>query len=893
MPLSYDLAPILAPRSIAVIGASEKPGSVGGRAFANLVSGSFAGPAFPVNPKHDEVLGRPCASSVSEVDGRVDLAVIATPAATVPGLLRECGDQGVRGAVVMSAGFSEMGPRGERLMEDALREARAFGMRVLGPNCLGFLNPHKGINATFGNNDASPGSLALVSQSGALCTAILDWAEDHHVGFSSVVSIGAAADVGFGDVLDYLALDPNTQSILLYVEGVRHPRRFLSGLRVAARLKPVVVIKAGRHGAGARAAFSHTGSLVGTDDAFEAALRRAGAVRVLSVEQLFAAAALLATGQTVRGNRLAIVTNAGGPGVLSADRAADLGVEVAELAQDTIARLDEQLPGNWPKRNPVDILGDATPERFGEAVRVCLADENVDGVTVLLTPQAMTQPLDAAKAVLEATRKRKKPVLTSWMGSAAMAEARDLFNRERLPTFLSPEASVEAFAYLARHHANQQLLLQVPPPLSDEQEPAVEGAKLIIEGVLAEGRKTLTTTESRALLAAFHIPVLPAIEATTPNAALVAAETLGLPVAMKIHSPDISHKSEVGGVRLDVDSPRGVRRAFTELVDAARAAMPDADVRGVTVEPMWRRKHGRELGIGVVRDPVFGPVLSFGAGGTAIEVLRDRAVELPPLNDFIARRMIARTRTSKMLGDFRGAPAVDLDAVVRVLLRLSTLVCEIPHVQELDINPLLADAQGATVLDCRISVARPEPHSAPYGHMAIHPYPFALVETWQLADGTDIVLRPIRPEDALIEETFVNGLSEQSKYFRFMRALKEITREMVVRFTQPDYDREMAFIAVVDQGGEEIEIGVARYYTNPDGRTCEFALVVADAWQGKGIGTQLMTRLMNVARDRGLDTIEGDILADNAPMLHLMRKLGFSTRAAPDDPTLMIAARPL
>lgn len=883
---------LLSPRSVAVFGASDDPSSVGGRVYGNILDGGFEGAVHAINPGRKEVRGRACHASLAAVDRAVDLAVVATPAATVPAVLRECGEHGVRSAVVLSAGFEEGGRGGEERERDLLREARRFGIRVLGPNCLGFLRPGARLNATFSRGGARQGSLALVSQSGALCTAILDWAETRQVGFSSVVSLGDAADVDFGDVLDYLALDTQTKGILLYVEGVRHPRRFMSGLRVAARLKPTVVVKAGRHAEGSRAARSHTGAIVGGDDAFDAALRRAGAVRAFTVEQLFAAAELLATHHRVRGNRLAIVTNAGGPGVLAADRAAELPVRVTELSPATMAGLEAALPAFWSRGNPVDILGDATPDRYRTAVAACLADPQVDGVVAILTPQAMTDPTGAAGAVLSAAQGSDKPLLACWMGGAHVEEARALFARSRVPSFDGPEAAVEAFGYLASYRENQRLLLQAPGPRSRSDEPDVEGARLLVETALDEGRKTLSVTESKALLTAFRIPVAPAVRAASPAEALVAAETLGFPVAMKIDSPDVTHKSDVGGVRLDIRTAADVRRAYGEMVDEAHARLPEARIHGVTIERMVRRRHGRELLVGVARDPVFGPVIGFGAGGTAVEIHRDRSVALPPLNPFIAADLVARTRVARLLDSFRGLPAADREAVVDTLLRVSELVCELPHVCELDINPLLADEGGVVALDARVVVDFPGAPKGPYGHMAIHPYPAHLETRWQLPDGTDVMIRPIRPEDAELEQAFVRKLSPESRYFRFMRTLAELTPEMLVRFTQIDYDREMAFLACVVRDGSETEVGVARYVTNPDRRTCEFAVVTADEWQGKGIAARLMTELMRVARERGLQQMEGEVLAANARMFHLMRSLGFVVGPS-EDPAVHVVTKEL
>jgi acetyltransferase len=874
---------MFAPRAVAVFGASERPEAVGTRVFRNLLDAGFKGEVYPINPKHVQVFEHPCHPDIESIGAPVDLVVIATPAPTVPDIIRRCGEHGVGTAIVLSAGFREAGPEGKALEKHMLDEARQYRMRIVGPNCLGVIRPAIGLNATFGKDSALPGKLALVSQSGAICTALLDWANARGLGFSAVVSMGDAADVDFGDVLDYLAMDPGTHGILLYVEGISEARSFMSGLRAAARLKPVVVVKSGRHSEGLRAAISHTGAIVGSDDVFDAALQRAGVVRAMTVDQLFAAAQMLSKRHRVHGNRLAIITNAGGPGVMATDRAVDLGVQIAELDPQTIAGLDAQLPEHWSQGNPVDILGDAPAERFRVAAEACLKDRNVDGLLVMLTPQAMTDALAVAKAVAEIARGSSKPVLTCWMGERHVREAREYANAHDLPTFTNPEGSVEAFAYLATHQRNQRLLMQVPGPLGERSEPDIKGAELIIDSALAERRSVLTMTEAKAVLSTFGIPVSPSIEVGSANEALVAAESLGFPVAMKISDPALTHKTDVGGVRLNIANAEAVRSTYHHLIEAVQA-QSGKDVSRVTVERMFTNPDGRELLVGVVRDPVFGPVIGFGAGGTAVEILRDRAIALPPVNTVIARSLIEQTRVSRLLGAYRNLPPVDMGALERVLRRVSEMVCELPRLRELDINPLFADENGVQAVDARIVVGLDEPGRDRYQHMAIHPYPTRLVRHWQTPDGTDITIRPIRPEDAEIEQAFVRSLSPQAKRFRFMQSLRELTIEMLVRFTQLDYDREMALIAVVQEDGKEKEIAVARYAMNPDGESCEFAIVVADQWQGRGIGSEIMRNLMGAARHRGIRVMEGQVLADNTGMLELVKFLGFDTVKSREDP---------
>lgn len=890
----HYLNKVFEPQSVAIVGASDRESSVGAQILRNMRESGFGGVLYPVNPKHDTVQGLPAYKSIRDIDHPIDLVVIAIPAPKIPEVMRQCGEHGVGAAVVLSAGFAEIGKRGQALQNEIVDIARTNDIPLVGPNCLGVIRPRVGLNATFAKSGAGSGHVALVAQSGAFCTALLDWADSSGFGFSAVASLGATADVGFGDVLDYLAVDTETKSILLYVEGISDARSFMSGLRVAARLKPVIVVKSGRSESGTRAAVSHTGALVGADHVFDAAIGRAGAVRVLTVNQLFAAAQTLASGTRVEGPRLAIITNGGGPGVMAADRASDLQVPLAELSSETIDRLSTVLPAHWSHSDPVDILGDADAARYRAAAEIVLADKGVDGLLVLLTPQAMTDPTACAEGVIAAAAESQKPVLACWMGENLVADGRRRFIDAGIPQFNSPEGGVDAFGYLASYRRNQKNLLQAPTPLSKHREPDVDGARLIIEHAMGERRYTLSNTESKAILRAFHIPTSPSISVNSAAEALIAAEGVGLPVAMKINSPDISHKSDVGGVRLNIREPRSVRTAFREMMESVKSVRPDARVSGVTIEPMLDRPHAREIMIGIAHDPVFGPVISFGAGGTAVEIFADSQLALPPLNEYLSRELIRGTRAARFLRQFRNLPESDITALVDVLQRVSEIACELPEVCELDINPLLIDETGVIAVDARMVVAAPQTSTTHYGHMAIHPYPPELETTWQLPDGTDVLVRPIRPEDAEIEQDFVKNLSAESKYFRFMQSMEELTPLMLARFTQIDYDREMALVAVVNEHTPQARIlGVTRYVSNPDKQSCEFALAVADAWQQRGIGRLLMQRLMNVARDRGIEIMEGEVLSNNSKMLRLCEKLGFRSVRNANEPDVVEVRRHL
>ncbi|HET7764232.1 MAG TPA: bifunctional acetate--CoA ligase family protein/GNAT family N-acetyltransferase [Burkholderiales bacterium] len=882
----HYLTPLFEPRSVAIVGASETPGKVGTVLLSNMLAAGYRGPLFAVNPKYSAVGGVPCYASVGKIPADVDLAVIATPARTVPQVIEECGKAGVRSAVVITAGFSEVGAAGAKLERALLENARRGGVRLVGPNCLGIARPALGLNATFARGAALPGSLGLVSQSGAVCAAMLDWATPNKVGFSSIVSLGGSSDIDFGEIIDYLANDQATEHILLYIEGIRDARRFLSSLRAAARAKPVIVMKVGRHPAGSRAAVSHTGAIVGSDDVFEAAVERAGVVRVASVGQLVAAAQALASHVRPKGEQLAVITNGGGPGVMAADRLADLGLSLADLAPATVKALHAALPANWSHGNPIDLIGDADSARYKAAVSACLADGGIDGILVILTPQAMTEAEATARAVIEAAAGASKPLIACWMGEASAGPARKLLHDASIPVFRTPDPAVEMFAHLAAYYRNQRTLLQAPGPVAHLAAPDIPGARLVIDSALAERRKLLSETESKALLAAFHIPIAQTVLAHSARDAMLMAQEMGFPVAMKIDSPDIAHKSDVGGVRLNLVDAESVRSGYREMLDEVAGKRPDARLNGVTVEPMVARPHGRELVVGVIRDSVFGPAITVGMGGRAVEVVRDRAVALPPLNAFLVKAMIGRTRVSRLLGEFRRMPAADMQALESVLLRVSEMVCELPQIEEFEINPLIADETGAVAVDARAVVRDPQPMRGRYAHMAIHPYPSDLVASWVLPEGSVVQTRPIRPEDAEMEQEFVRNLSDKSRYFRFMNSVRELTPSMLTRFTQIDYDREMAFVCVRSEQGREEEIAVGRYVTNPDGRTCEFAVVVADAWQQKGLGRRLLETLISVARSRGLEVMVGHILAANEPMLSLCTKLGFRISDHPEDSTV-------
>ncbi|MBL8286388.1 MAG: bifunctional acetate--CoA ligase family protein/GNAT family N-acetyltransferase [Rubrivivax sp.] len=845
---------------------------------------------------------------------RADLAIIALPPAELPAALEVAGRIACRAALIATTGVG--GEQAQQLKKIARRE----GLALLGPNGLGFQRPPLNLNASAAGPLAAQGSLALVSQSGALTTAMLDWARHNGVGFSAVVSLGQDAAVDLSQVLDFLASDGRTQGILVYLEGIADARRFMSALRSAANAKPVVVLKAGRRPAGNEAAQTHCRAIVGSDDVFDAALRRAGAVRVRSFVELFSAAKCLASRYRPVGPRLAIVTNGGGPGVLAADGVSELGLQLGRLSPAVAQALAPKLAPLASLTDLVDLSAEATAAHYRAAVEAAALDPAVDGVLALFAPQVGADPEQFARALLAAKASAGKPVLACWMGEETVAGARRLINEAAVPSFRTPEAAVGAFANIASFYQNQLLLQQTPPPLSTLAKPDLEGARLVIESVLAERRTTLTEMESKTLLAAFHIPVTQTLLARNANEAMMIATQLGFPVALKIDSPDIAHKSDVQGVALNIGSGSAARDTYDEMVERVRRALPQARINGVTVQKMAPARFGREVYVGMVTDQPFGPVIVFGAGGTMIELIADRAMELPPLNQFLARRLVERSRVAQTLAQWRGAEAVDVDALEQVLLRVSEMVCEFPQLREMDINPLIVDEHGVVAVDARIVLhgvaqggsvtavggGQPGHHglrAAEYHHLAILPYPARYQQVLPLRGGGEYTVRPIRPDDAQMLQELVRGLSPESRYHRFVSSINELPAPMLARLTLIDYDREMALVAVVRDrkagaaDGEGVEgeriVGVSRMITNPDQASCEFSLLVADDYAGKGLGSRLMESIMDVARDKGLSEVEGLVLTQNAGMLKLMKSLGFAMKPFAEDPDFRLVTHPL
>jgi acetyltransferase len=878
------------PQTVALVGATENPGSVGRTILWNLMTSPFGGTLFPVNPKRSSVLGVKAYPSISEIPEQVDLAVIVTPPPSVPGIIRECGENGVRGAVVISAGFKEIGPEGAVLEQRVLEEAQAAKIRVIGPNCLGVMAPLTGLNATFATTIARPGSVGFISQSGALCTAVLDWSLKEMVGFSAFVSVGSMVDVGWGDLIYYLGNDPKTRSIVIYMETIGNARSFLSAAREVALNKPIIVIKPGRTAAAAKAAASHTGSLTGSDEVLDAAFRRSGVLRVSTIADLFYMAEVLSKQPRPKGPRLTIVTNAGGPGVLACDALIMGGGELAELSPQTMEALNAVLPPTWSHNNPIDIIGDASPERYAKALEVAAKDEHSDGMLVILTPQAMTDPTRIAEELKPLAKLEGKPVIASWMGGVDVAAGEEILNRANIPTFPYPDTAARAFNYMWQYSYNLRGLYETPdlPEDSGDWRRNRALAEQLIQKTRQEGRTILTEFESKQVLSAYGIPVAPTVVARTEAEAVAAAGGIGYPVVLKLYSETITHKTDVGGVQLNLGNAEAVERAFRAIQASVAEKAGAEHFQGVTVQPMIRLKDAYELIVGSSLDAQFGPVLLFGSGGQLVEVFQDRALALPPLNTTLARRMMEQTRIYKALKGVRGRRAVDLAALEALLVRFSALVAEQRWIKEIDINPLLASPDGLMALDARIVVHGAEVRQQDIPKTAIRPYPTRYVSAWTMKDGTPVTIRPIRPEDEPGMVRFHETLSERSVYYRYFHLMnldQRTTHERLTRICFIDYDREMALVAERrnPETGESEILGVGRMSKVQWTNEAEVAVLISDKWQGRGLGKELLARLLIVGADEKLDRLTAEILPDNRDVMRVCEKLGFSLKHSLED----------
>lgn len=881
----HNLHKILAPYRVAVVGASHRAGSVGHAVFRNMLDSGFRGVVYPINPKHESVGGVQAYKDLFHVPQVPDMAVVCTPAHTVPGVVRQAGEAGIKGLLVLSAGFGEGAGGGADLREELRSVVAEYpGMRMIGPNCLGVMVPGLGLNATFGPPVPQAGNIAFISQSGALCTSVLDWAADAKVGFSYFVSVGNVLDVTFGDLIDYVAQDPVTKSIILYVESMRDARSFLSAARAFSRTKPIIAYKAGRFAESAAAARSHTGAMAGEDAVYDAAFRRAGVERVYEIGDMFECAALLRRGRRPTGDRLAILTNAGGPGVVATDALLARKGCLAQLSEETQAKLNSFLPADWSHGNPIDILGDASAERYAQACEAVLADKGVDAVLAVLSPQAMTCPTDVARALIAVAGKSTKPVLASWMGGPSVREGASMLENAHIPTYRSPDDGVQAFMHLVAYARNLDVLYDTPRDIPIEfGQNGKDRYKPIAKGAGEDGM--LTESDAKRVLATYGFEVADAIPARCAAEAIAAAEKVGFPVVLKLHSPDISHKQDVGGVKLNIKDAAGVREAYGDIVSRAIKARPDAKIDGVTVQPMIDTSAGIEMIIGAKRDPVFGMVMLVGAGGTMAELLADRTVELPPLDERLARRMLENLRIWPLLKGYRDSPPVNIDALVQSIVRLSYLLADHPEISELDINPILATPSKVIALDARIRIQPPETVGEPgtYQHLAIRPYPAGMEFRANLKDGSDVLLRPIRPEDEPMWHDMLASCSRESMHFRFGGAVDPWSHRLGSRFCFIDYDREMGIVAEVGAGEERKLAGVGRVVGSSDLDTAEFAILVADPWQAKGLGRFLTERTVEVARKMGVKTLMAEMDSENTRVVQLLRSVGFRFHAPKSD----------
>lgn len=881
---------LLAPQSVAVIGAGPRAGSVGRTVWNNL-RGNGRTRAYPVNPKYQALDDRPCFASVAQLPEVVDCAVLCIPAAATPAAVRECGERGVRALVILSAGYREVGAEGLAIENQLRTELAKFpGLRVLGPNCLGFIAPHLGLNLSFADASPAVGSVAFISQSGALCSAVLDWSTRANVGFSYFISLGNMLDVDLADLLDFTANDPYTESTVLYIESITEARRFMSAARAFTRRKPIIAYKAGRFSESAQAAASHTGALAGEDHVYEAAFARGGIVRVYDMEDLAVSAELLARRPPWRGERLAILTNAGGPGVMATDSLIGRRGKLAKLSPATIDHFNQSLPPFWSHGNPVDILGDAPPERYRDATATLLKDGEVDALLAVLSPQAMTDPTAAAQAVADAAKRATKPVLAAWMGGNRVSGGTDVLRAAGIPNYPWPENAIRAFSYLTEHAKRQETLYETPREIPAEMKPDRAAIRAILKGSAEDGRDLLSEGESKQILAAYGIQVTPTHAEATPESAVRRARQLGYPVVLKLDSPDITHKSDAGGVELNLLNDEEVTQAFDRITARARQFKPDARVRGVTVQPMVTHPFGRELIVGAKRDPVFGMVMLVGSGGTEAELLQDRALELPPLSERLARRMLESLRLWPLLKGYRGKPGVHLDKLIETLIRLSYLVADRPEIVEFDVNPLVATPTDALALDARMVIDRGavDNSPAPYSHLAIRPYPEEFERTMTLKDGESVWLRPIRPEDEGLWKAMIEACSLESIRRRFRYLFKEPTHAMAARYCFIDYDRELAIVAERRIGNERRMLGVGRMISNADRTEAEFAVLVADAWQGVGLGAVLTDYCLGICDRWGVRKIVAETAADNHRMVEMFRRRGFEAKYLPPDTVVVV-----
>ncbi|MBN1910505.1 MAG: bifunctional acetate--CoA ligase family protein/GNAT family N-acetyltransferase [Pirellulales bacterium] len=873
-----NLDKIFHPTRVAVIGASDKENSVGYTVLRNLIGSGFRGVVYPVNAKRESVQGIQAFPNVESLPHPPDLAVVCTPSHTVPGIVRCCGEAGTRGMVIISAGFREIGQEGRELERQVIEEKNKFkGMRILGPNCLGLIVPGIHLNASFAATTPPAGHVGFISQSGALCTSVLDWAMEEGVGFSYFVSVGNMLDVSMGDLIDYFGTETDTQSVILYIESISEAREFMSAARSFSRTKPIVAYKAGRFAESAQAAASHTGAMAGVDAVYEAAFQRAGIVRIFDVDDMFDCAELLARQEPPRGGRLGIITNAGGPGVMTTDALIARDGKMAQLSDETLEKLNEVLPPFWSHGNPVDVLGDAPAKRYSDALDVVIKDKGVDAVLVILTPQAMTDPTGTAEAVAEVAKKTRKPILTAWMGGLMISEGMRLLTEAGIPTYTTPEKAIRAFMHLVSYAKNLEVLHETPRDIPLGFTLDRRRLRGVFDTILTEGTEILSENVSKAFLEAYEIPITKPHLARSAEEAIDVANLCGYPVVLKIHSPDITHKTDVGGVALGLGSDEAVRKAYEKMIATVSERRPDATILGATVQPMVNYPNAFELILGTKKDPIFGSVIMVGMGGVAAEVFRDRALGMPPLNESLARRMLESLKSWPLLKGYRGKPGANIDRLVEIIMRFSYLVADYPEIKELDVNPLLVTKDDVIALDARVVVDRDlVVHSPrPYAHLAIRPYPEEFVTERKMKDGEKVILRPIKPEDEPMWHDLLASCSTESIRSRFSYLFKQTTHEMASRYCYIDYDREMGIVAEVKEDGQRKLIGVGRLVADMNHEAAEYAIIVVDRWHGHGLGGLLTDYCLEVAKRWGVKKVVAETGKDNHRMLGTFRARGF------------------
>jgi acetyltransferase len=886
-----NLDKIFDPHRVAVIGASDTPTSVGYTVLRNLVGSGFRGVVYPVNSKRESIQGIQAYKDIPSLPHAPDLAVICTPAPTVPLIVRQCGEAGTRGLVIISAGFREIGAEGKKLEELIRQEQKKFdGMRILGPNCLGIIVPGISLNASFATATPAKGNIGFISQSGALCTSVLDWALDEGIGFSYFVSVGNMLDLSMGDLIDYFGSATETRSIILYIESISESREFMSAARAFARTKPIVAYKAGRYAESAQAAASHTGAMAGVDAVYEAAFQRAGIERIFQIEDMFDCAELLARQHQPKGDRLAIITNAGGPGVMTTDKLIEHEGELAKLSEETIEALNDFLPICWSHNNPVDVLGDAPPDRFAKAVEIVLKDKNVDAVLVILTPQAMTDPTATAEVLSKTVAHAHKPILAAWMGGRVVAEGIQKLNAAGIPTYQTPEKAVRAFMHLVSYARNLQILHETPKDIPLEFSLDRQKLRGVFNTILTEGGEILSENVSKAFLESYEIPVTKPQAARTADEAVEVAHRMGYPVVLKIHSPQITHKTDIGGVVLNLSSDEKVREAFNKITARAKEKRPDAEIIGVTVQKMVTYPNSFELIMGTKKDPIFGAVIMVGMGGIAAEVFRDRALGLPPLNEALARRMLESLKSWPLLQGYRGKPGANIDRLIEIIMRFSYLVADYPEIKELDINPLLVTPEDVIALDARVVIDRDlvVRNVRPYSHLAIRPYPEEFVTERMMKDETPVILRPIKPEDEPMWHELLGSCSTQSLWFRFSYLFKQTTHEMAARYCFIDYDRELGIVAEVEEEGQRKLIGVGRLVADMDHETAEYAVIVVDRWHGHGLGGLLTDYCCEVAKKWGVKRVVAETSKDNSRMIATFRNRGFEINDKQEEDVVLV-----